>query len=128
MTTPVQQNEFDDAKPEYQVKRALWVLLVDLLKYAYVPDAWEKDNRWTTAIRNHRYVIYSLLEQNPEFKEYLSQEFAGTYADAVETAAAESRDYAPDFPQVSPWTEEEVLDENYLPEPAVKKMPPLVDE
>lgn len=125
MTTPVQQNDFDDAKPEYQVKRSLWVLLIDLLKYAYVPDVWEKDSRWRTTIRNHRCVIHTLLAQNPDFKDYLHQEFVGTYADAVETAAAESRDYSPDFPQTCPWTEEEVLDLDYLPEPAEKQMPPL---
>lgn len=123
MTSPTEQVEleFSDAKPEYQAKRALWVVLVDLLKYAYLADVWEKDNRQRTAIRNHRYVIYAILRENPEFKEYLEQEFAGTYADARETAVASSGDYNPDYPAESPWSLEQVLDEDYLPVVAQQK-------
>lgn len=104
------------------VNNALQVLLVGLLEYGYLPNAWEKDNRWKTAILAYRYWLEGVSKDNPSLLDEVSLTFDQHYADAVKEAEKKSGDYPHQYPQVSPWTFEQVMDENYLPEPAVKHL------
>lgn len=91
----------------------LAVLLTHLLKWQFQPAL--RGNSWRLTVREQRRKLTRHLRDNPSLRAQLDAALADAYGDALldvqrETGLAESA-----FPPVSPWSDEQVLDETFLP-------------
>jgi hypothetical protein len=92
----------------------LQVVLMHLLKYKYQPG--KRTKSWRFTLLEHRDRIEVLLEDSPSLRTYLSENFARSYTKARKKAAVETDLDIEIFPLNSPFTIEETLDSDYLPE------------
>jgi hypothetical protein len=92
----------------------LEVVLMHLLKYKYQAD--KRCGSWRATIREHRKRLRQALEESPSLKPFLSEVFALCYDDARLLAADETELDLIIFPEQSPFTPEEVLNPDFLPE------------
>ena len=92
----------------------LEVILMHLLKYKYQPN--KRSNSWRYTIIEHRRRIYKAFKNSPSLKRHFLEEFAEAYAGARKLASVETEILIHTFPLESPFTPEQVLDEDYLPE------------
>ncbi|MBV9387131.1 MAG: DUF29 domain-containing protein [Chroococcidiopsidaceae cyanobacterium CP_BM_ER_R8_30] len=101
------------------LKSNLRILLMHLLKYKYQcrPDKYR--NSWKYTIREHRKRIRETCKDSPSLKRYFTEVFNECYQDARELAADETGLPLDTFPQQSPFTPEQALDSNYLPEEGI---------
>jgi predicted DNA-binding ribbon-helix-helix protein len=91
----------------------LRVLLMHLLKWKYQPE--RRTNSWKYTIVEHRKRIIKSFKTSPSLKRYFEQVFAECYQDAVDLASAETGLLAATFPDQSPFSQEDVININYLP-------------
>lgn len=92
----------------------LKIILIHLLKYKYQSD--RRTNSWRYTIVEHRQRIRKAFKNSPSLKRHFLQEFADVYLDARKLASVETNIDINTFPATSPFTESQVLDEDYLPE------------
>ncbi len=92
----------------------LKIILIHLLKYQYQAD--KRTNSWRYTIVEHRQRIRKAFKNSPSLKRHFVQEFADVYLDARKLASVETNIDIDTFPITSPFTESQVLDEDYLPE------------
>ena len=92
----------------------LQVVLMHLLKYRYQPN--KRTNSWLLTIFEHRDRVEEALELSPSLKPYLEEIFSKCYSKARKKAALETGLPIDSFPKNSPFTLEETLDVDYLPE------------
>ncbi len=92
----------------------LQVILIHLLKYKYQSD--KRTNSWRYTIVEHRQRIRKAFKNSPSLKRHFLEEFAEVYLDARKLASVETNIDIDNFPITSPFTESQVLDEDYLPE------------
>jgi hypothetical protein len=99
-------------------KRAVFnnlkILLIHLLKYKYQQP--KRSNSWRYTIREHRQRIEEAFEDSPSLKKYFSESFDKCYENARKLAADETGLPVNTFPSASPFTPEETLNSDYLPE------------
>jgi Domain of unknown function DUF29 len=90
------------------------VLLAHLLKWQF--QAGRRGSSWETTIRTQRNMIERRLRKTPSLKASLSDFdwWAGAWDDAVDTASKETG--LNNFPEVCPWTREQVLSVDFFPE------------
>lgn len=88
------------------------VLLAHLVKWQYQPERQGKS--WALTIRNQRKAIAIRLEDTPSLRGKLADTrwWQGVWDDATAQAAQETG--LADFPEVCPWTADEVLGD-FLP-------------
>ena len=96
------------------VKSNLRVVLWHLLKYKYQPS--RQSNSWRATIREHRNRLDEDLVDSPSLKRYFTSVFAQCYQKARALAADETGLPSETFPSESPFTPEETLNPDYLPE------------
>ena len=94
----------------------LAVLLAHLLKWAYQPE--RRGRSWSNTLREQRRQIDKLLDENPSLKPRMDE----AMTDAYETAVADlssllDRDVG-SFPADAPYSWEQVLDREWLPDVA----------
>jgi hypothetical protein len=92
----------------------LEVILMHLLKYKYQPD--KRSNSWRFTIIEHRRRILKELRESPSLKKYFLDIFADEYDGSRKLAAAETGLNTEHFPIHAPFTPDQVLDEDFLPE------------
>lgn len=92
----------------------LRVLLMHLLKWKYQPD--KQTNSWKYTIVEHRKRIIKSFKISFSLKPYLERVFAECYRDAVDLASAETGLSEATFPDRCPFSQEDVLNSNYLPD------------
>jgi len=95
-------------------KSNLVVLLMHLLKWQYQPEL--RSGSWKGSIVKHRRCIREALKDSPSLKPFLAEVFAECYVDAVEQASAETGLFVEVFPEFCPYSSEEVLSAEFLPE------------
>lgn len=95
------------------VSSNLRILLMHLIKYKYQPE--KRSNSWLFTIVEHRKRLKVLFKNSTSLKNYYYEIFSETYEDAKDLASAETGLSINDFPNSSPFTPEDVLNENYLP-------------
>ena len=99
-------------------KRAVYshlkVLLQHLLKYGYQPE--KRSKSWKAIIREHRQRIKRLFKDSPSLKNYCREILTESYQDAIKLAADETGLAVDTFPVELPFTVEEILDAEYLPD------------
>ena len=96
------------------VKSALPTILIHLLKYRY--QAERRTDSWRATIREHRRRLRDELADSPSLRPYIKQILDACYLDARETASDESGLPIATFPTACPFTLEQPLDRNFLPE------------
>ncbi|HAX87888.1 MAG TPA: DUF29 domain-containing protein [Cyanobacteria bacterium UBA11370] len=94
----------------------LKILLMHLLKYRYQPE--KRSNSWRTTIEEHRQRIQEAFEDSPSLKNYFTEQWTvgKCYQDAKRLAAKETGLALDAFPSESPFTPEDTLNPDYLPE------------
>ena len=92
----------------------LVVVLLHLLKYKYQPE--KRSNSWKASIREHRRRLRKSFKASPSLKRYCEIGFQENYQDARAGAADETGLALDTFPSESPFTLDEALDADYLPD------------
>jgi len=92
----------------------LEVLLMHLLKYKYQPE--KRSGSWQATIREHRKRLREALEESPSLKPYFDEVLGQCYDHAKLLAADETELAVATFPEQSPFTPEQILDPDFLPE------------
>lgn len=96
------------------LKSNLIVILLHLLKWQYQPEC--RTGSWRGSLREHRRRINDDLRDSPSLFPYLQEAFAESYANAREQAADETSLPLDVFPSDCPYTPEQSLDSQYLPD------------
>lgn len=94
------------------LKSHLRIVLMHLLKYKYQPE--RRSNSWDTIIE-HRLRIQDIFDGSPSLKRYFAEVFPQCYGAARKLAAAETKLPINNFPIECPFTEEETLNLDFLP-------------
>ncbi|PHJ66100.1 hypothetical protein VF14_16150 [Nostoc linckia z18] len=92
----------------------LEVVLMHLLKYKYQSE--KRSGSWRATIREHRKRLKEALEESPSLKPYFDEVLRQCYDHARLLAADETELAVAIFPEQSPFTPEQVLDPDFLPE------------
>ncbi|MDF5711970.1 MAG: DUF29 domain-containing protein [Nostoc sp. S4] len=92
----------------------LEVVLMHLLKYNYQPE--KRSGSWQATIREHRKRLQEALEESPSLKPYFDEVFVQCYDHARLLAADETELAVTIFPEQSPFTPEQVINPDFLPE------------
>jgi hypothetical protein len=85
-----------------------------LLKWQYQPNL--KGHSWLYTIREQRSRIKDHLLENPSLKAKINEAFVKSYRYGVYQAAKETGLEGSDFPSLSPYTLEQCLKDEFLPE------------
>ncbi|PSF36159.1 DUF29 domain-containing protein [Aphanothece hegewaldii CCALA 016] len=96
------------------LKSNLIVLLQHLLKYRYQPT--KRTKSWRLTIEEHRYRIKEGLQDSPSLKPFFQEVLNECYQQAKKRASIETKLSIDAFPDESPFTIEQILDSDYLPE------------
>lgn len=91
-------------------------LVMHLLKWRYQPSGRQTDHSWLTSINNHRDAMWDILDDSPSLRLQVPVLIAQRYHRARRTASHETGLPLSTFPAVCPWTAEQVLDEDFLPD------------
>ncbi len=92
----------------------LTVLLAHLLKWQFQPQLRSKS--WQLTVREQRLQIAKLLKDSPSLKPLLHQEgILEAYPDALDMASDETGLPLSTFPEVCPYSIEQLLDKTFYP-------------
>jgi hypothetical protein len=91
----------------------LSVLLSHLLKWRY--QAYRRGTSWELSIKNQRLEFSEVLDENPSLKSQLAEILEFAYKKARITAAKETKITLSVFPEICPWSYEQILDDDFYP-------------
>ncbi|XWK90552.1 MAG: DUF29 domain-containing protein [Phormidium sp.] len=91
----------------------LGVLLGHLLKWEYQPN--KRSRSWVATIREQRYKVLKLLEENPSLKPYLPEAIAQAYQSALALAVRETEMPYRTFPSSNSYAWEQIENSDFLP-------------
>jgi Domain of unknown function DUF29 len=91
-------------------------LLAHLLKWRY-DSATDPRRLWRLSILDARHEISKDLATNRTLREFPAERLADAYRYARRVAALETELPLVTFPDACPWTIDQILDEDFLPEP-----------
>ncbi|MFN8491517.1 MAG: DUF29 domain-containing protein [Caldilineaceae bacterium] len=101
------------ASQRKELKSRLLILIMHLLKLPYQPR--QHPNSWLRTIRTQRNEIEFTLSDSPSLRREIPVILAYVYPRARKQAAAETGLALTTFPLICPWTDEQVLDEDFFP-------------
>ncbi len=99
------------------------ILIAHLLKWEFqlkqLSELWEKfkGSSWQQSIIEQRSQIYDMLEENPSLKHQIPASIVKAYPKAVDIAIEETNLPQSIFPDVCPYTIEQLLDKKFYPKP-----------
>lgn len=96
------------------LKSNLVVILWHLLKWKY--QAEKRSTSWELSIAEHRRRLRDVFEDSPSLKRYFEECFDQCYQDARRQARIETKLAIATFPDSSPFTPEQCLDQDFLPD------------
>jgi hypothetical protein len=96
------------------VESNLVVVLKHLLKYQFQPR--RRSRSWLSSIAEHRRRLRNDLATSPSLRPYARERFEQCYQDGRHQAAIETGLALNALPAVSPYTLEQALDPDFLPE------------
>ena len=96
------------------LERRLEILLMHLLKWQIQKD--RRSNSWRRTIKDQHRRLEKLLIENPSLKAELLEFVEDVYPSAIVAAANETGLDDENFPANCPYSVEQILDSNYLPE------------
>lgn len=94
--------------------RNLRIVLLHLLKYRYQPE--QRSQSWRSSIIEHRIRIAEAFEDSPSLQAYLLENVEKSYQRARTQAAMETELPLKTFPDATPFSIENVLNEEWLPD------------
>jgi hypothetical protein len=97
-----------------EIRNRLTVLLTHLLKWQFQPR--RRGNSWSLTIWEQRLQIESILKDSPSLQPFFAEIVPDYYRRAREKAARETRMGLRNFPAQCPYTPEQILSEDFLPE------------
>jgi signal transduction histidine kinase len=97
----------------HQLRNRLVVLVMHLLKWQYQPVF--RSTSWSSTIREQRQQIDELLEESPSLRSMIA-DLSRVYRRARTKAAGETGFLESAFPSSCPYTPEQILSEDFLPE------------
>lgn len=97
-----------------EIRNRLTVLLVHLLKWQFQPR--RRGASWSDTIGEQRLQIDSVFADSPSLRPFFVEILLETYSRARRKAARETRIDLSIFPDVCPYTPEQILSEEFLPE------------
>jgi hypothetical protein len=92
----------------------LTVLILHLLKWKWQPE--KKSASWGSTIVTQRAELRRLFDQSPSLKAKVRDAVEAVYSDAMDGATAETGLPARTFPRKCPFTPDQILDRDFLPE------------
>ncbi|MEL6138619.1 MAG: DUF29 domain-containing protein [Cyanobacteria bacterium J06628_6] len=92
----------------------LRILLLHLLKWQYQSE--HRSGSWKSSIREHRQRIHDDLDDSPSLRPYLTEILHDCYVKARLLAADETELAKTVFPAQLPYSVEQILDGDFLPE------------
>ncbi len=99
---------------EDEIENRLAVLLCHLLKWRHQPEA--RSNSWKATIAEQRYRIRRRIKQSPSLRDHPATALNGEYELARLKAAGETGLPEEAFPVDCPFSIEQILDPDWLPE------------
>lgn len=97
------------------IESRLEALVLHLLKWCYQPERRQRGHSWEDTIREQRRRISRLLQQNTSLRHTVPLVLADSYAYVRRRASLQTRLPLATFPDVCPWTPEQVLDSDFWP-------------
>lgn len=97
----------------HKVQSRLEVVLTHLLKYQFQPD--HRTRSWQATLLEQRHKIKRLIASSPSLRNVVNEKMDQCYQYARRMAATETGLPAAHFPPHSPYSAEQVLDEDFLP-------------
>jgi hypothetical protein len=98
----------------HAVESHLRILLAHLLKWVYQPQ--RRQRSWRVSIGNARAEIAQRLRTSPSLHGQLPKLLGWAYPKARRLARDETDLSLATFPELCPWSPEQLLDEDFLPE------------
>ncbi|MBW4635990.1 MAG: DUF29 domain-containing protein [Iphinoe sp. HA4291-MV1] len=102
-------------KERQELRNRLGVLLGHLLKWQFQSE--KRSSSWLGTIREQRVQIKLLLEDSPSLKPYLNEIFLAAYELGLALAIRETQLGEQIFPEECPYTLEQIINPEFLPEP-----------
>ncbi len=96
------------------VKSNLVIVLLHLLKHQFQPK--RRSRSWLDSILEHRQRLRDDLEESPSLRSRLETVFPRVYGDARARAITQTGLSERAFPRTSPYTLEQALDPDFLPD------------
>ena len=104
-------------KLPHEVKGRLRVIIAHMLKWQFQPA--KRSTSWHVTLLEQRFQLRELLDLSPSLARRLPDFINGAYETAARLAGAqmklEKSQWRRTFPPECPWTPEQILDEEYLP-------------
>ncbi|MFZ4703683.1 MAG: DUF29 domain-containing protein, partial [Candidatus Methylumidiphilus sp.] len=97
-----------------QLESRLEVLMMHLLKWQYQPNF--RGRSWQLTIKEQRRKVERLIRNNPSLQHNLAQTLADAYGDAIIAAAKETGLSEDIFPQQCPYSIQQIIYSDYLPD------------
>jgi hypothetical protein len=97
-----------------QIESRLEILMAHLLKWRFQPGG--RGNTWGSTVFEQRQRLIGLVKDSPSLREFQRQEVLNSYRAARLLAAKETGIAFGLFPEECPFTPEQVLDLEFLPE------------
>jgi len=97
-----------------EIRNRLIVLLVHLLKWQFQPR--RRGASWSDTIWEQRLQLESVLEDSPSLRPFFAEVIDRAYSRARDKAVRETRMQPKAFPAECPYTAEQILNEDFLPE------------
>jgi len=99
---------------KYQILHRLDVLLAHLLKWTYQPAG--RTNSWRATVIEQKARVLDLTNDSPSLRPYPETVLARAYVVGRYEAIRETGLPETDFPETCPWSIEQVLDPDFLPD------------
>jgi hypothetical protein len=90
------------------------VLLLHLLKWRFQPE--RRGVSWLSTIKEQRLQLDGVLGESPSLRRTLPEVVAKSYQQAAAQAALETTLPTTIFPASCPWTPEQIIDEDWMPD------------
>jgi hypothetical protein len=97
-----------------ELRNRLAVLTMHLLKWRYQPGF--RSSSWRGTIKEQRVQIADLLDESPSLKSVLAQDFSKIYRLSVSEALRETGLAETTFPVECPFTPDQIMAEDFLPD------------
>jgi hypothetical protein len=101
-------------KDKKAIKSNLVIVLLHLLKHEFQPK--RRSRSWLDSILEHRQRLRDDLAESPSLRGHLETVYPDAYADARARAITQTGLSERAVPRTSPYTLEEVLDPQFLPD------------
>jgi hypothetical protein len=97
-----------------ELRNRLALLIMHLLKWQYQPVF--QSGSWSGTIREQRAQVRELLDESPSLGSVITDGLTSIYASALRKAALDTGLAETTFPTLCPYTPEQILSEDFLPE------------